>query len=398
MQDYMDRYMSLDLLRIRTETPACKHLIHFNNAGAALSPSPVTQAVLAYLQREQEIGGYEAAAEAHAGLENFYNAFAQMLGCSPQEIAYADSATHAWNKLFNAIDFEAGQTILTGQSEYASNYLAFLHLAKYKGVKIKVIPNTEQGIIDLSLFEAAIDQSVKLIALTHIPSQSGVIHPAQAIGKLARHHNILYLLDACQSVGQIELHVDSLGCDMLTGTGRKYLRGPRGTGFLYLKESCRELLEPAEIDLHSAAWTAKNSYEIRKDARQYESFECFVAGKIGLGVAVDYALNIGLDVIEQRVKRLAAHLRAQLRHVPNVQVHEHGTQLSGIVTFNKQDKAAEALHKYLQIRGFNTSVLRLGNSQLDLGQRCQADINRASVHYYNTEEEIDRFCATVDAF
>ncbi len=389
--------MSLDISQLRTETPACKNLIHFNNAGAALSPTPVTRAVFSHLEREQEIGGYEAAVEAQGASENFYKAFAQMLGCSEKEIAYADSATHAWNKLFNAIAFKPDQTILTGQSEYASNYLAFLHLAKHKGINIKVIPNNEDGLLDLGLFEAAIDKSVKLIALTHVPSQSGVIHPAQAVGKLARHHNILYLLDACQSAGQVILDVESLGCDMLTGTGRKYLRGPRGTGFLYLKESCREHLEPAEIDLHSASWTAKNTYELRQDARQYESFECFLAGKIGLGVAVQYALDIGLECIEHRVQSLANSLRTQLQELGNVHVHEQGEHLSGIVTFNKQDKPADHLHAQLQSHGVNTSVLRLANSQLDQKQRQLPDINRASVHYYNTEEEIARFCDLVAA-
>ena len=369
--------------------------MHFNNAGAALSPTKVTQAVLQHLQLEQDVGGYEAAALANNAIENFYKAFSRMLGCGSHEIAFAESATHAWSKLFAAIKFEPGQSIVTGQSEYASNYLAFLHLARRKGVTIKVIPNTAEGRVDLKLLTAAIDKNVKLIALTHVPSQCGVIHPAQELGQIARRHNILYLLDACQSAGQIELDVDTLGCDMLTGTGRKYLRGPRGTGFLYLRESCMERLEPTEIDMHSATWLSANDYEFRKDARQFESFECFVAGKIGLGVAVDYALAIGIKNIEKRVHGLAELLRETLRQIPGVQVYEHGAHLSGIVTFSKQGKFADKLHTHLQSNGINTSVVKLRNNQLDLVQRCQADINRASVHYYNTEEEIARFCKTV---
>ena len=244
--------MNIDIDTLREDTPACTQMIHFNNAGAALAPREVTEAVLTHLANEQRLGGYEAANMAEGQINHFYDAFAKLLSCDASEIAYAENATHAWNSLFNAIPFTAGDTILTGQSEYASNFLALLHLAKQQGVNIVVIPNNSAGTIDLECLEAAINSRVKLIALTHVPSQSGVIHPAASVGKLARAHNILYLLDACQSAGQIDLNVDTLGCDMLTGTGRKYLRGPRGTGFLYLRRTSMSRLEPAWIDLHSA--------------------------------------------------------------------------------------------------------------------------------------------------
>lgn len=383
--------MSIDVRTLREDTPGCAQLIHFNNAGAALAPQPVTEAVFTHLANEQRLGGYEAANLAEGQINQFYTAFARLLSCEAAEIAYAENATHAWNSVFNAIPFTAGDTILTGQSEYASNFLALLHLSKRQGVKIVVIPNSSAGTIDLERLEAAIHSRVKLIALTHVPSQSGVIHPAASVGKLARAHDILYLLDACQSVGQIDLNVDTLGCDMLTGTGRKYLRGPRGTGFLYLRKASMSALEPAWIDLHSAAWTSVNTYEFRDDARRFESWECFVAGKIGLGVAVDYALRIGMPAIEARVVQLGAAMRETLEAIAGVKVHEHGSHLSGIVTFSKQGIAAAALQESLRAKGINTSVVRLASNQLDLAQRERNDINRASVHYYNTHEEIARF-------
>lgn len=383
--------MSIDIKRLRDETPTCADLIHFNNAGAALAPQSVTDAVMAHLKKEQRLGGYEAANLASAQVEHFYTAFANLLGCDPSEIAYAENATHAWNRLFNAIPFAAGDIILTGQSEYASNFLALLHMAKRQGVKIEVIANNSAGTVDLELLAAAINPRVKLIALTHVPSQSGVINPAASVGVLARAHNILYLLDACQSVGQIELNVDDLGCDMLTGTGRKYLRGPRGTGFLYLRRSSMSQLEPAWIDLHSATWTSSNTYEFRDDARRFENWECYVAGKIGLGVAVDYALEIGMPTIQARVAELGAALREEIGTIAGVQVHEHGEHLSGIVTFSKQGIAAAALQEGLRAKGINTSVARLASNQLDLAKRGLSDINRASVHYYNSHDEITRF-------
>lgn len=384
--------MSMDIAMLRADTPACSNLIHFNNAGAALTPRPVQQALIEHLQLEQRIGGYEAAVENDAVIENFYHAFAALLNCHYSEIAFAENATHAWNNLLAAIVFTPGDIILTGQSEYASNYLNFLHLAKRKGVKIQVIANDANGLIDLHAFTQALNDKVKLIALTHVPSQSGVIHPAQEIGRLARQHGILYLLDACQSAGQIALDVEQIACDMLTGTGRKYLRGPRGTGFAYVRASCMHHLQPAWVDLHSVQWTSKNAYRLRDDARQFENWECFIAGKIALGRAVDYALELGLEKIEWRVQQLAAQLRAALTRIPNVRVHEHGAQLSGIVTFDKIGTEASRLHAQLRAHAINTSVLRIRSSQLDLSERQLPDINRASVHYYNSEEEIARFC------
>lgn len=384
--------MTLNIAEIRKQTPACNDLIHFNNAGASLLPLPVHQRLLQHLALEQQTGGYEAASQATTAVENFYAAFARLLHCQTDEIAYAENATHAWNSLFHAIPLQPGQRILTGQSEYASNYLALLHMARSKNLRIEVIPNDSQGCICLEHLTAAIGDDVGLIALTHVPSQCGVVHPAAEVGRLARAHGILYLLDACQSAGQVDLDVTKLGCDMLTGTGRKYLRGPRGTGFLYVRRESLQRLQPDRIDLHSASWTSENRYEFRDDARRFESWECSVAGKIALGAAADYATQLGMPDIERRVRMLAAQLRTTLRGLPGIRVHETGEQLSGIVTFSSEHESAETLQRRLRDSSINTSVTRLNGNLLDLPRRGLGDINRASVHYFNTEEEIHRFC------
>lgn len=387
--------MPLDLERLRRQTPAVTQLIHFNNAGASLHPDVVTEAVLAHLQLEQRIGAYEAAAAADAGIENFYAAFARLLNCQPSEIGWAENATHAWNSVFHAVSLQPGDRIVTSQSEYASNYLALLHLARQRQVHIDVVPNAANGQVCLERLERALNGNVRLLALTHVPSQSGVVHPAAEAGRLARAHGILYLLDACQSAGQLALDVGTLGCDMLTGTGRKYLRGPRGTGFLYVRAASLPALTPEWVDMHAAQFTGAHTYRLRDDARRFENWECFVAGKIGLGVAADYANAIGMDGIEQRVRTLAAHLRDTLRAISTISVHETGIDLSGIVTFSSAVESAETLQKRLLAKHINTSVVRLRNNMLDLGQRGLGDLNRASVHYYNTEEEIQRFCHAV---
>jgi len=385
----------MDIGQLRDATPACRDLIHFNNAGAALSPEPVTSALLEHLALEQRIGAYEAAEAATPALENFYQAFARLLNCNAGEIAYVENATRGWTQLLHSIPFRPGDRILTGQSEYASNYLSLLQLSRTHQVKIDVIENTLQGQISLDSLRSSIDTDVRLIALTHVPSQSGVIHPAVEVGRLAREHNILYLLDACQSAGQLVIDVQKIGCDMLTGSGRKYLRGPRGTGFLYVRKQSMGLLEPAGIDLHSAQWTSTNDYALRDDARRFEIWEQFIAGKIALGVAANYACELGMHVIESRIKNLGSLLRRQLNAIADVTVHDEGTQLCGIVTFSAENEVATGLQKKLRDHRINTSVIKRQNTVLDFSKRGLGDINRASVHYYNTEEEIVRFCDTL---
>lgn len=384
--------MTIDLSQARSDTPASSDLIHFNNAGTALQPRVVTEAVLQHMLLEQRIGGYEAADAHAASSDNFYHAFARLLACAPREIAFAENCTRAWTQLLLSVPFEAGDRIVTGQSEYASNYMSLLHLARLKGVKIDVIPNNSEGLICLDTLEHTLGDDVRLIALTHVASQSGVIQPAAEVGKLAQKKRILFLLDACQSAGQLHLDVNELGCDMLTGSGRKYLRGPRGTGFMYVRHSILDFLQPQSIDLQAADWLSRDHYVLRDDARRFEVWEHFVAGKIGLGVAADYALQTGLPAIEASISALATTLRESLQRIPGLSVHEQGTRLSGIVTFSSAQHSATKIQAHLRHHRINTSVIRRQNTLLDFPERSLGDINRASLHYYNTEEEIATFC------
>ena len=392
--------MKLDnkIKKLRDDTPGCQQLIHFNNAGFSLSTSAVTESVIEHLQLEQQLGGYEAAEQAGGKIDNFYQSFARMLNCRPEEIAYIENATRAWDMAFYAIAFQPGDQVITGQAEYASNYLAMLQLQKRFGIELVVIPNCEIGTICLDTLRQKINAKSKLIALTHIPSQIGTVQPAEEVGRIAKENEILYLLDACQSAGQVPLDTQKLQCDLLTGTGRKYLRGPRGTGFLFAKQDILQQLEPPFIDLHSAQWTDEDNYRIRDDAKRFENWECFVAGKIGLGIAVDYACDLGLQNIRNRIEHLAKMMVAKLEELPDITVHEQPDNLSGIITFNNADEDAAALQRRLRNSAINTSVSKRANAMLDAGRRGVEDVNRASLHYYNTEAEIDKFVSELSHF
>jgi cysteine desulfurase / selenocysteine lyase len=387
--------MGLDVRHARQQTPGCEHVLHFNNAGAALMPQPVLHATVGHLQLEALIGGYEAAAQAYEAVERVYDAAATLLGCHRDEIAIVENATRAWDMAFYAVPLGPGDRILTAVAEYASNYLAFLQVARKTGAVVEVIPNDEHGQISIEALRRALDTPAKLIAITHVPTNGGLVNPAAEVGRLAREAGVLYLLDACQSVGQMPINVDVIGCDMLSATGRKFLRGPRGTGFLYVRRSVLEALEPPFVDLHAAQWVARDRFELRQDARRFENWETYYAGKIGLGVAIDYALQWGLEAIWARVSALAASLRSQLQAIPGVAVHDLGVERCGIVSFSIDGHEPEMIRGALAERRINVTVSRLASTRLDMEARGLPSVVRASVHYYNTEEEVERFCATL---
>ncbi|CAD5271218.1 Aminotransferase class V (fragment) [Bosea sp. 62] len=238
----------LDVEALRADTPGTAHRIHLNNAGAALMPLPVIAAMKHHLDREAMMGGYEAADASHEAVSAVYRSVARLINADVDEIALTENATVAWQMAFYAQSFRPGDRILTARAEYAANYVAFLQMARRTGVVIEVIPDDATGALDPVALDAMIDERVKLIAITWIPTNGGLINPAAAVGKIARRHGVTYLLDACQAIGQMPIDVAELGCDLLAATGRKFLRGPRGTGFLYVRRALLDQLEPAMID------------------------------------------------------------------------------------------------------------------------------------------------------
>lgn len=398
--------MSIDIAAVRADTPGCENVLHFNNAGASLPPNAVLQRVKAHLDLEAQIGGYEAADRTTDEQERVYASIARMLGCAASEVALVESATHAWDAAFYALAqrFANGDVILTAANEYVSNYLALLQVRRQRGVEIVVVSSERNGEISLPALEAAIvkhGSRAKLIALTHVPTNGGLIQPAAAVGRIARAYGIPFLLDACQSVGQLPLQVEELGCDMLSSTGRKYMRGPRGTGFLYVRQSFLQHLEPVPIDMRGATWTARDQYQMRNDARRFEMWESSIACRLGLGVSVEYALALGLENIAERVNQLAAALRERLATVAGVTVRDlpgSGKHAQcGIVTFTHQKFSAQQIFERMCELRINVRVTPVFGARIDAEQRGLPEIVRASMHYYNTDEEVERFMAAIQA-
>ena len=380
----------VDVARARAETPGVARVTHLNNAGAALMPAIVIDAVKEHLDLEAAIGGYEAADARAARWQHAYDALARLVGATREEIAIVENATRAWDMAFYALPLSAGDRILTARAEYGSNYLAYLQVARRTGAVIEVIPDDESGQLSVAALADMLDERVKLVAITHVPTNGGLVNPVEAVGRLTRQAGVPYLLDACQSAGQIPLDVEAIGCDMLAATGRKFLRAPRGTGFLYVRRALLERLEPPFVDLRAASWVSRDAFELCDDARRFEAWETNYATKIALGVAADYALSWGLEEIRATNFALADALRSRLRELDGATVLDLGVRPCSIVSFALDGHAADDLKRALHARGINVSVSEVGDTRLDMERRGPATWVRASVHYYNTRDEIER--------
>jgi cysteine desulfurase/selenocysteine lyase len=385
----------IDVQRARRETPGCEHVTHLDNAGASLPPQPVLDAVIGHLQLEARVGGYEAHEQNEQAIDRFYGVAAELVGAGPGEIAFSSSATRAWDMAFYGFSFEPGDRILTAVAEYISNYIAYIQVAERSGVEVVAVSSDEYGQVSVDSLRRLVDERVKLIAITHVPTNGGLVNPAAEIGAVAREAGIPFLLDACQSVGQLPVDVEEIGCDVLSATGRKYLRGPRGTGFLYVRSSLLDRLEPPLLDMRAADWVEPDRYELRPDAIRFEEWEQAYAAKAGLATAIDYALAWGLDSIWQRVAELGESLRAQLGDIPGVTVRDLGEIRCGIVTFAVDGVEANDLKKRLSRERINVTASPRSSTLLDSRARGLPDLVRASVHYYNTDEELDRLVETV---
>jgi cysteine desulfurase/selenocysteine lyase len=392
----------IDVERARAETPGCERVAHFNHAGTSLAPRPVLDAQIEWLQTEAVTGGYELAADRQADHLRTYDEVAALIGAQPDEIALVENATFAWHQAFWSLPLRPGDRILTCTVEYASSYLSFLQAQRRRGATVEVIPDDEHGQVSVEALARLLGDGapVGLVAVTHVPTNGGLVNPAAEVGALCRRAGVPFLLDASQSVGQMPVDVEAIGCDLLSATGRKFLRAPRGTAFLYVRRSLLDSLdragaEPAFLDLLGAEWVAPDRYELRPDARRFENWESNLAAVAGLRAAVAYARSWGLDAIAERVGAVAESLRDRLAEVPGVHIHDLGRRRSGIVTFTVGGVAADEVQARLRGQGINVSVSPPSSTRLDAERRRLPPLVRASVHYVTSDAELDLLTSAV---
>ena len=373
----------------RHDTPGCRDRIHLNNASAALMPRPVLDTLARHLQREGEIGGYEAAEEAAAAVRETYELVARLVGGAPRNIALVENATVAFSQALSAFDFHPGDRIVTTRADYPSNQLMYLSLARRSGVEIVRADELPVGGVDPeSVRQLAHDPRTRLVALSWVPTNSGLVQDAAAVGEVCAELEVPYLVDACQAVGQMAVEVNELHCDYLTGTGRKFLRGPRGIGFLYVSDRMLERgAFPLFVDMRGADWTDPDAFRLADGARRFENWEFAYALVLGLGEATRYALAVG-SAGGERAWALAAELRERLAALPSVRVLDRGRERCAIVTIDVRRHDAGDLKLRLRAQGVNTSSSDRDDGVLDMDAKGATTVLRLSPHYYNTENEL----------
>jgi len=376
-----------EVLVLRNETPGIDHVVHLNHAGSSLPTQTTLDTQIEHLQLEATRGGYEAADLSAEADQQVYESIADLINAKPHELARLEQATAAWNAGFWSVPMKPGQRIITANAAYGANAVGFLRAVERRGVTIDVIGDDEHGQLDVGELANRIDNDVALIALTHIPTNGGLINPAAQVGQIANAAGIPFLLDACQSIGQIHIDVEAIGCDLMSCTGRKYLRGPRGTGFLYASDRIIHRLLPDHPDHHGADWTAPDSFVLQPNAQRFESWEYAHAGWLGLGAAVDAARTIGTQRIEATVIERGATLRSHLRDA-GFTVWDKGEHKGGIVTATSKQVSPLDAKAALRAQGINISVTSPASTLWDATDRSLPDLMRLSVHYFTTEDEI----------
>ncbi len=390
---------AIDVEAVRADTPACRDQAYLDGAGSSLAPTVVLDTVITHLRREQEVGGYVAQFEAQDRINATLETLGRLVGVAGSAIALQTSATAAWMRGLAAIPFEPGDRLLITKAEYASNVLPMLALVKRRGVTVEVIPNGPDATTSPTALAEMLDEHVKLVAITHMPSHNGLIVDVAGIGAALREagSSAWYLIDACQSVGQLPIDMPAIGCDLLTATGRKWLRGPRGTGFLALSSRALRALEPEAPDMYGSTWHGGLDYSSNDDASRFQSFEMSYAEVLGLGAACDYALALGIPAIRSRINSLALALREMLSIIPDVRVLDRGTQQSGIVVFACPGDDAIAKAWQLQRLGITLTAVTASTNPAeydDYGSHC---VLRASPHIYNTSDDLARLVSALRA-
>jgi selenocysteine lyase/cysteine desulfurase len=381
--------MNID--QLRAETPGCKTKVHFNNAGASLMPRQVIDSIENHIELEATIGGYEATDSKAKEISGFYDSTAALLKCNSKNIAFTSSATNSFSRALSCIPFEEGDSILLANEDYISNQIAFLSLQKRFKLKIHRAVSLSTGGVDVEDMKRLMDlHHPKLVSLTHVPSNTGLIQPIEEVGKLSKERDIYYLVDACQSAGQLPLDVNKIHCDFLSATMRKFLRGPRGAGFLYVSDKViNQKLEPLFIDMRGGDWTSADNYEVRMDARRFEDWELPYALVLGSKAAIDLANSLGLENIQLRNEYLGTIVREKVSKLKGCRLLDIGPNQSSIITVEMKRCQSQDVLQTLRKENVNTSIGTKGFALIDFETKNVEWALRISPHYYNTEEEIE---------
>ncbi len=384
--------------KIRTDLVDYGDKLFFNSAGASLMPRSVTEKITKYLHREERFGGYAVEAQREEEIAEFRQQAANLIGSPVRNITFAHSASSAYMQALFSLPLYAKDVIVTSEVDYTSNFLRFLSLHKKRGVVCKIIKSLPNGDLDIAHFRQLIEQyPVKLVAVTHIPTNSGMVQDVATIGEICAAENLTFLLDSCQSIGQMDVNLKDIKCDFLTATGRKFLRGPRGTGFLYVSDRILDKgYAPLLLDGGNATWTGNDTYELMDSAERFGNWEKPYAMMTGLTEALRYLNEIGIQKVEERSNSIMKQLRSNLAAIPSVTSYDLGTKTSNILTFRKEGKTVEDFQNCFSENQVYYGISQKHQGQIDFNKKGVDWVVRLSPHYFNTEEEINKISEIIE--
>ncbi|MDB4874970.1 MAG: aminotransferase class [Gemmatimonadetes bacterium] len=365
-------------------------------------PTTVLDAIAEHLELEATTGGYEAADAKSTEIEHGYEHLAELVGARARNMAVVANATAGFVQAVSSFDFAPGDVIVTTRCDYTSNQIQYLALHERLGVEVVHAEDLPEGGVDPDSVRHAVASSgprCKLVAVSWIPTNSGLVQDVESVGQVCEDLGVPYLVDACQAVGQIPIDVAKLRCDYLSATARKFLRGPRGIGFMFASDRALARGDhPLFVDMRGARWISTGRYEVDPTARRYEGWELPYALVLGQSAAAEYALGVGIDVAHERAWTLAARLRTGLAAIPRVRVLDRGARQCAIVTTAIDGMDARTLVTHLAGKGINTVPSLREYGQYDFAAKNVESAIRYSPHYYNTEAEVDAAIAETAYF
>ncbi len=388
----------MNIEQIRDDISDYHDKLFLNSAGSSLMSKSVVEQITTYLHDEVKYGGYLLAEKQSERIGEFYAQAAQLINSKAHNLAFTHDATDSYIKALSSIPFERNDVILTSDDDYASNHIQFISLQKRFGIKIRRIKTLDNGDLDILNFEELVERyRPKLVAITHVPTNSGLVQNVKAIGKICHEQGVLFLLDACQSIGQLNVNVQDLKCDFLTATGRKFLRGPRGTGFLFVSDRVlHDGYYPLFIDGFGATWQKTEQFEILPSAKRFETWEKSYALQIGLAEAIRYQNEIGIDNIQLYNLELMMRLRKNLSSVSGINLYDRGSNKCNILTFTKDNKSLESITTQLNSNHVIYSVSHKNWGIIDFDKKRVEWVIRISPHYFNTLAEMDKVSEIID--
>lgn len=384
--------MDFSINQIRQNTPGCLDKIFINSAGSSLMSKEVVQISKDYMDMEADIGGYDVMANHYEDFNLFYLEASKLINANPRNMAFAISATDAYSKVLYSFKWTEKDVILTTKDDYVSNIISFIHINRRFGSQIKFVDCLDSGDLDYEDLARKLEQyKPTIFALTHIPTSAGTIHDAEKAGEICANFDTYYLLDACQSIGQLDVDVRKIKCDFLTVTGRKFLKAPRGTGFLYVANHILDTdMGPLCIDLAGSTWDSETSFKFGSEAKRFEFWEKNYSNFLGLTQAIREINEIGIEKIAAYNKMLSGYFRNELEQVDGLKIYDHGSLKGNIITWKipglKQSEISKLFHERRVIFSFSSNTSAL----YDLNKKGEEWLVRFSPHFFNTTEEADQ--------